>query len=95
MLLEDLAAAGPLDALFLDLHGAMVTEHLDDGEGELLRRLRAARRRACPSWRPSTCTPTSPRPWSAHSDALVAYRTYPHIDLAVDRRALPAAARAR
>ena len=42
MLLADLAAAGPLDALFLDLHGAMVTEHLEDGEGELLRRLRAA-----------------------------------------------------
>src|SRR6478752_3504140 len=41
MLVDDLAAAGRLDALFLDLHGAMVTEHLPDGEGELLRRLRA------------------------------------------------------
>ena len=29
------------DALFLDLHGAMVTEASDDGEGELLRRVRA------------------------------------------------------
>ena len=25
----------------LDLHGAMVTEHVEDGEGELLRRIRA------------------------------------------------------
>ena len=90
MLLEDLAAAGPLDALFLDLHGAMVTEHLPDGEGELLRRLARSRAPICRSWRRSTCTPTSPRRWSTHSDALVAYRTYPHIDLAVTgARCLP------
>ena len=36
MLLEDLAAAGPLDALYLDLHGAAVADHADDSEGELL-----------------------------------------------------------
>jgi len=28
------------DAVLLDLHGAMVTESYDDGEGELLRRIR-------------------------------------------------------
>ena len=42
MLLDDLRAAGAVDAVYLCLHGAMVTEHLEDGEGELLRRLRAA-----------------------------------------------------
>src|SRR5690554_6207094 len=31
------------DALFLDLHGAMVAEHSDDGEGTLLQRLRSLR----------------------------------------------------
>src|SRR5205823_14612108 len=35
-----IAAAQPLDAVYLDLHGAMVTEHLDDGEGEILARVR-------------------------------------------------------
>src|SRR5207253_182399 len=30
------------DAVFLELHGAMVTQSHDDGEGELLRRVRAA-----------------------------------------------------
>ena len=40
-LLEDLAAAGPLDGVYLDLHGAMVAAHHEDGEGELLRRIRA------------------------------------------------------
>lgn len=35
------ALAGVCDALLLDLHGAMVTRSHDDGEGELLRRIRA------------------------------------------------------
>ena len=33
--------AGQVDALMLDLHGAMATQQYDDGEGELLRRIRA------------------------------------------------------
>jgi len=33
-------APGGIDGIYLDLHGAMVTEHLEDGEGELLERLR-------------------------------------------------------
>src|SRR4051794_31268128 len=37
MMLDDLRAAGPVDAVYLDLHGAMVTESHEDGEGELLR----------------------------------------------------------
>ena len=36
-----LSAAMPVDAVYLDLHGAMVTEDFEDGEGELLRRVRA------------------------------------------------------
>src|SRR4026208_1295799 len=35
------AVRGGCDAVFLALHGAMVAEHVDDGEGKLLRRLRA------------------------------------------------------
>src|SRR5260221_4095390 len=34
VMVEGIRAGGPLDAVYLDLHGAMVTEHLDDGEGE-------------------------------------------------------------
>ena len=40
VMVDGIAAAGPLDAVYLDLHGAMVTEHLDDGEGEILARVR-------------------------------------------------------
>jgi microcystin degradation protein MlrC len=39
-MVDGIAAAGPIDAVYLDLHGAMVTEHLDDGEGEILARVR-------------------------------------------------------
>src|SRR6185369_16987945 len=41
-LVTHLENAGRLDGVYLDLHGAMVAEHFDDGEGELLRRVRAA-----------------------------------------------------
>lgn len=37
-----IAATPECDAILLDLHGAMVAEHHDDGEGELLRRIREA-----------------------------------------------------
>ena len=37
---QSLQSVGELDAVYLDLHGAMVTEHFEDGEGELLRRVR-------------------------------------------------------
>src|SRR5262245_48327685 len=36
------ARSRAFDGIYLDLHGAMVCEHLDDGEGELLARLRGA-----------------------------------------------------
>jgi microcystin degradation protein MlrC len=40
-MIVDTAAAGGFDGLLLDLHGAMVVEGIEDGEGELLRRIRA------------------------------------------------------
>ena len=39
------------DALFLDLHGAMVAEGTDDGEGTLLARIRALRPIRSTRWR--------------------------------------------
>ncbi len=40
-ILDALRTRGPFDAALLDLHGAMVPEGLDDGEGPLLARMRA------------------------------------------------------
>ena len=39
-IMTSLAYEGPFDAVLLALHGAMVAEHTDDGEGELLARIR-------------------------------------------------------
>src|SRR3546814_13563091 len=41
-LVGDLSRAMPVGAVYLDLHGAMVTETYEDGEGEILRRVRDA-----------------------------------------------------
>ena len=40
VLVDGIASSGAIDAVYLDLHGAMVAEHLDDGEGEILARVR-------------------------------------------------------
>ncbi|HEY4470363.1 MAG TPA: M81 family metallopeptidase [Stellaceae bacterium] len=81
-ILEDLAAAGPLDGLYLDLHGAMVAEHHEDGEGELLRRIRAQAGDRIPIVTSldyhTNMTPEMVR----YASAMIGYRTYPHIDMA-------------
>jgi microcystin degradation protein MlrC len=68
------------DAILLDLHGAMVTERFDDGEGELLKRIRAV-------------APDTPlavaldlhgnitQAMVEHADVMVGFKTYPHVDM--------------
>jgi microcystin degradation protein MlrC len=68
------------DAAFLALHGAMVTEHLDDGEGELLRRIRAV----APHVPVAVGLDFHAHITSAMVDnatVITGYRTYPHIDM--------------
>jgi microcystin degradation protein MlrC len=89
MLMADLEDAGTVDGLFLDLHGAMVTEHLEDGEGELLRRLRE-RWPELPIVSALDLHANLSDVMVTACDAMVAYRTYPHVDLAATgARALP------
>ena len=78
-LICDAVRAGA-DAALLDLHGAMVAEHVLDGEGELLARIR-------------TIAPDLPiavtcdlhcnltRRMVENCTALVGYKTYPHTDI--------------
>ncbi|WP_207481557.1 M81 family metallopeptidase [Arenibaculum pallidiluteum] len=75
-------AAGPLDGVYLDLHGAMVAEHLDDGEGEILARVRAAVGPGVPVVASLDLHGNVTPGMVAAADALIAYRTYPHIDMA-------------
>lgn len=74
------AAAPGCDAILLDLHGAMVTTHLDDGEGELLARLRAAAPGVPIGVALDLHGNITPR-MVAHADVMVGFKTYPHIDM--------------
>jgi microcystin degradation protein MlrC len=74
------AVAKGCDAIMLDLHGAMVTESTQDGEGTLLARVRQV-------------APTTPicvtcdlhanltQAMVDNCDALIGYKTYPHTDM--------------
>jgi len=73
---------GGYDAIYLDLHGAMVTEHLDDGEGELLARVRSIVGADIPIVVSLDLHANVTEQMFAFADAMVAYRTYPHVDMA-------------
>lgn len=82
MMEAGLRAAGRVDALFLDLHGAMVAAHQDDGEGELLTRIRRLFGPAVPIVLTLDFhANVSPR-MMALADAVTLYRSYPHVDMA-------------
>ena len=83
---EDMAEAivgavrGGCDAVCLALHGAMVAEHVDDGEGELLRRIRAVAPRvpiAVGLDFHSHMTPAM----VDNATLIAGYCTYPHVDM--------------
>jgi microcystin degradation protein MlrC len=72
----------PVDGVYLDLHGAMVTEAVDDGEGEILRRVREVVGPRVPVAASLDLHCNFTRAMFERCDALVAYRTYPHVDMA-------------
>ncbi len=76
------ASSGGLDGIYLDLHGAAVAEHVPDTEGELLARLRALVGPGIPIVASLDLHANVTRRMLAEADALVAYRTYPHVDMA-------------
>jgi microcystin degradation protein MlrC len=73
-------AKGGYDGILLDLHGAMVTQSCEDGEGELLRRIRAV----------DPLTPIGVA-YDMHANVyadmvelaqvVAGYHTYPHVDM--------------
>ncbi len=75
-----LRSQGPLDAVLLCLHGAMVAEHVDDGEGEILRRLRAIAGDRLPIGVTLDLHANVTEAMAAQASVIVSYRTYPHID---------------
>jgi microcystin degradation protein MlrC len=80
-LVAEIRKALPLDGVYLDLHGAMVVESFDDGEGELLRRVREAVGERVPVVASLDLHANVTHAMIERADGLVAYRTYPHVDM--------------
>ena len=81
LVLAAVQPGGPsIGAVLLMLHGAMVSERYGDCEGELLRRVRAL----LPPGTPVIVTldphANVSQAMADHADAIVAYRTTPHVD---------------
>jgi len=74
------AVARGCDAILLDLHGAMVVEGCDDGEGELLRRIRQVAPQVPIGVALDMHTNLSPA-MATHATVLAGYQTYPHVDM--------------
>ena len=72
---------GGFDAVYLDLHGAAVAEGADDAEGELLARIRALVGPDMPILASLDLHANVTERMLALSDAMTAFRTYPHVDM--------------
>ncbi len=79
-LIGRLSEAMPVDAVYLDLHGAMVSAPFEDGEGELLRRVRAVVGDKVPVVISLDYHANVTPEMVDCTDALIGYRTYPHVD---------------
>ena len=71
----------PVDAIYLDLHGAMVCEHFEDGEGELLARIRELVGDEMPVFASLDLHANITPAMVENATVLDVYRTYPHIDM--------------
>lgn len=76
------AAHGPVDAVLLALHGAMVTELDDDAEGALLDAVRAVVGPDVPIGITLDLHANVSDRMAALANVICPYRTYPHVDMA-------------
>lgn len=75
------AEAGEFDGILLGLHGAMVPDFCQDGEGELLCRIRAVTGRGIPIAITLDPHANVSRQMCELADIIVSCKTYPHIDM--------------
>ncbi len=80
MILDAIDAKGPIDGVLLHLHGAMVGESHEDAEGEFLARLRRRLGPEVPVVVTLDLHANVTQRMADNANALIAYRTYPHID---------------
>lgn len=75
-----------IDGILLGLHGAMVTDFCEDGEGELLERLRAVVGPDLPIGITLDPHANVTRKMCALANIVVSYKTYPHVDMRICAR---------
>src|ERR1700693_6019836 len=80
MMLEAAERQKPIDGVLLHLHGAMVVDSYEDGEGELLARLRRMLGPDIPIVVTLDLHANVTQQMADNASALIAFRTYPHID---------------
>src|SRR5271169_741682 len=80
MILGAIDMKGPIDGVLLHLHGAMVSDTHEDAEGEFLTRLRRRLGPEVPVVVTLDLHANVTRRMADNANALIAYRTYPHID---------------
>src|ERR1700757_4111918 len=80
MITRAVDAKGPIDGALLHLHGAMVSEAYEDAEGEFLARLRQRLGPEAPVVVTLDLHANVTQRMADNASALIAYRTYPHID---------------
>jgi microcystin degradation protein MlrC len=80
--LDQARKAGPVDGVLLDLHGAMVVEGSDDGDGDFLQAVRSAVGPACPVVATFDLHGNHTHRRLEAATALVGFDTYPHVDMA-------------
>jgi microcystin degradation protein MlrC len=79
-ILKAIDEAGPLDAILLQLHGAMVAEGQGDAQGELLSQIRKRTGNDIPIGVTLDLHANITSRVAELSSVLISYRTYPHID---------------
>jgi microcystin degradation protein MlrC len=81
MILDAAERQGPIDGVLLHLHGAMVVDSYEDGEGELLARLRRVVGPEVPVVVTLDLHANVTQLMADNASALIAFRTYPHVDM--------------
>ena len=82
MICEGVAGAGQIDGVYLDLHGAMTSDDFEDGEAEVLRRVRAVIGAELPLAVSYDLHGNLTEDAINLASSSTIYRTYPHVDMA-------------
>lgn len=79
---EEESRNGPVDGVLLDMHGAMVVEGIDDGDGDFIAAVRDHVGPKCPIVMTQDLHANHTQKRVDAADAIIGFDTYPHVDMA-------------